>query len=277
MRSTRSTLLRRFGGRASVGIALALAAVSLAGLVAALGVVSSSAPGDGPTATVTTPGTVTGTVSPAPERAIDAILGDLDLANVAFNAPAELRLHEPAVIQLLLSGKRPIEELKDELTALGEREGAQIRASDSMEATLTGAGFAIEPVTPSVQLVSDEAVTEWKWEVEPMRAGVRRLHLTLSALIDVAGRERPYTVRTFERTLAVRVSLGDRVAGFVGDNWQWLWTTLLIPVGGWALQRRRREASTAGWPGAPSGAGVRLRPPRGGRARSGRRRRGRGR
>jgi hypothetical protein len=275
MRSTRSTLLRRFVGRASVGIALALTAVSVAGLVAALSLVGGSVPENAPTWTATTPGIVTVTVAPSPERAIDEILGDLDLANIAFNAPTELRLHEPVVIQLLLSGNRPIEELKEELSALGEREGAQIRASDSMEATLTGTGFAIEPVTPSVQLVSDEAVTEWKWEVEPTRAGVRRLHLTLSALIDVAGRERPYTVRTFERTLDVRVSLGDRVAGFIGDNWQWLWTTLLIPVGGWALQRRRREASTGG--PAPSGAGARLRPRRAGRAGSRRRRRGRGR
>ncbi|MGZ8783608.1 MAG: hypothetical protein ACXWZB_08935 [Gaiellaceae bacterium] len=172
---------------------------------------------------------------------LDDIVADLPLANVAFNAPPAMRLNEPVVIQLLLSGRRPINELKDELTALGEREGEQIRASGSMEAHLTGTGFAIEAITPAVQLAAGAGVTEWKWEVEPTKAGLRRLHLTLSAIIDVGGRDGTYTVRTFERTLDVRVSLRERLTNFVEANWQWMWTTLLIPLAGWVLQRRRRR------------------------------------
>ena len=174
---------------------------------------------------------------------LDDVLEDLELVNVAFNAPRTMHLNDPVVIQLLLSGGQTIEQLQEELTALGEQEGDEIRASDAMEAQLTGAGFDIAPVTPAVQLVSNEAVTEWKWEVEPTKTGQRRLHLTLSALIDLDGKDRTYTVRTFERTLDVNVTFGERLETFVSDNWQWLWTALLIPIVGLGLRwRQQRKA-----------------------------------
>jgi hypothetical protein len=91
---------------------------------------------------------------PALGPAIDRILESLPRAQVAFNAPATLQLEEPAVVQLLLSGRRSIRTLQRQLTELGVRAGATIKASDSMEAHLSGSGFKIEAITPAVQLAS---------------------------------------------------------------------------------------------------------------------------
>ena len=109
-----------------------------------------------------------------------------------------------------------------------------------MEARLTGQGFKITAVTPERQAVSGSEVTMWKWDVEPIEAGRQRLHLTLSATLDVRGTSSDRTVRTFERTLAIDVSLSDRMSKFVGDNWQWLWTAILLPVGAWYVNRRKK-------------------------------------
>ena len=174
---------------------------------------------------------------------IDRVIEGLPTVNAAFNAPSTIRLEEPAVIQLLLSGRRSIRRLQEQITALGRREGARIKASDEMEANLAGTGFKIEAITPAAQSVSGAGVTEWKWEVEPTKTGTRRLHLSLSAILDLEGKESLYTVRTFERTLEVQVPLRERLGGFVAGNWQWLWTALLLPVGGWILSRRRRTSS----------------------------------
>lgn len=171
---------------------------------------------------------------------IDQVLDDLSMANVAFNAPRTLRVNEPAVIQVLVSGQQMVGQLEEQLTELGEREGERIRASDRMDARLTGLGFKIEAITPAVQLVSGSGVTEWRWEIEPTRVGTQRLHLTLSALIAVDGTESAYTVRTFARTLDIRVTWGERVSGFLSDNWQWLWAALLVPVAGLLFRRRGR-------------------------------------
>jgi hypothetical protein len=173
---------------------------------------------------------------------IDHVIDRLPTVNAAFNAPSTLRLEESAVIQLRLSGRRSIRRLQEEITALGRREGARIKASDEMEANLAGTGFKIEAITPTAQSVSRAGVTQWKWEVEPTKTGIRRLHLSLSAILHLEGKESLYTVRTFERTLEVRVPLRERLSGFVGRNWQWLWTALLLPVGGWMLSRRRRTS-----------------------------------
>jgi hypothetical protein len=231
-------------------VAAAVGGLATAGVVIALAL-RPEAPTPSVTATAPHPTTGGGVVTAPPpkptghgqfSRAIDKVLRDLPLANAAFNAPTTMHLNEPTVIQLLLSGERPIRELKEKITALGEKQGATLKASDSMEAHLTGAGFTIDPVTPAVQLVSGEGVTEWKWEVEPKEVGKRRLHLTLSAIIDLRGRESTYTVRTFERTLIIRVTLRERLTGFAEDNWQWLWSALLIPIVAWLLQRRRKNA-----------------------------------
>jgi hypothetical protein len=242
MASSRSTMLRRIGGLAAAGAAGLLTVVVVYGMA----LDPESPPGSAgttrrppPTVGTTNPG-VTGTPDPGDAPTIDSLIAGLRLANVAFNAPTTMRLDRPMVIQLLLSGKQPIRELKQKLTALGEQEGAQIRASDAMEADLAGAGFDIVPVTPTVQLVSRDEMTEWQWEVTPTEAGDRRLHLTLSALIDLGSSEKPYTVRTFQRTLVVNVPLRVRLETFVDENWQWLWTALVVPVGLFLLQRHRR-------------------------------------
>ena len=222
--------------------------VAVAGLATAVSLVGGgdSAPASSTVPTVSSTGTHTGiqTSPPTLRSEIDRVLAGLSLANVAFNAPVTLRVHETAVIQLLLSGEQPIEQLQDQLTELGEKEGEQIKVSDRMEAQLSGLGFTIAAITPAVQPVSGQGVTEWKWEIEPTKVGTRRLHLTLSALIDLKGRESTYSIRTFERSLDVRVTWSERLSGFFSDNWQWLWTALLIPLAGWALSKRRRPASS---------------------------------
>jgi hypothetical protein len=169
---------------------------------------------------------------------IDGILKGLPLANIAFNAPLSLNLGDSAVIELVLSGRQPIRVLKRRVTAVGERVGARIRVADRMEARLSGLGFKIQAITPEIQAVSRQDETRWQWEIEATRAGRQRLHLTLTAIIDVRGSQSPRTIRTFEKKLEIRVSWSQRLSNFLGDNWQWLWTAILIPIGAWLLRRR---------------------------------------
>ena len=171
---------------------------------------------------------------------IDRELAKLELANIAFNAPRTLRLAETADIQLLLSPVETRAQLQDRLTAVGDRVGARIRVTNTMEARLTGSGFEIEAITPETQAVARNSVTEWRWEIEPTRTGTRRLHLTLSAIIDVDGASVPRTIRVFDQTLTIHVTWFDRLSGFVGDNWQWLWTAIVVPLALWLWATRKR-------------------------------------
>lgn len=178
-------------------------------------------------------------------EAVDEALASLATGSIAFNTPETLAKGESAEIELLLSPRQSVEQLKDQLAEVGDREGARVGISDEMEATLAGRGFEIEAITPERQVVISNDLTRWKWDVEPTKTGTLRLHLTLTAIVDVEGERRPRTLRTFERTFTIRVSWSERVVGFLGANWQWLWTAIFAPVLLWVVRKRRKQADSA--------------------------------
>lgn len=180
---------------------------------------------------------------PPMPASIDRILDKLGLANIAFNAPTTLRLGERAGIQLLLSTQESVEELQQKIIEAGQKEGAEIHISDQMQARLTGFGFAIQAVTPETQAVSDKSTTEWKWDIKPTESGPQRLHLTVSALLSIEGSRVPRAIRTFDRMIDVRVTWQERLSLFFTENWQWLWTAILIPIVGWLWKRRKKRGA----------------------------------
>lgn len=201
---------------------------------------------------------------------IDQALGKLRIANVAFTAPRTMEVHRTAVIQLLISFKEPVSSLQDQLTEIGLRQGVHVHASDRMIASLTGLGFRITSGSPDEQVVGSGA-TEWRWEIEPTAAGRQRLLLTLSAVITVAqspfarniGR---YTVRTFEKEIEVEnvpSSGGTKARSFMAKNWQWFFSTLLLPIGAWLIRHFFKPAAAAEQPAPPKATVSRRRRRRG--------------
>jgi hypothetical protein len=171
--------------------------------------------------------------------AIDDALAALEPANIAFNTPSELRLDGQKAVQLLVSREQTIEDLQEQIEAAGATEGHEIKVSDVMIASLTGLDFDIQRTSDARQPVASTGVTMWGWSIEPTEPGTRSLHLTLSALIHVDGKEETYTVKTFDRTWTVVVPWPDRVTGFAGENWQWLWTAILLPLVAFVWRRLR--------------------------------------
>jgi hypothetical protein len=181
---------------------------------------------------------------PYSTRTIDEILKSLEWGNIVFNAPKKMQLKEPNTIELLLSLTQSVQELQGELNRQGELESARVRISNRMEARLSGQGFKIEALVPEVQAISSEETTRWKWQVIPTEHGLRSLHLTLSAIITVSNRDTPLVIRTYDRTIAVEISIGQRVSSFIINNWQWLWAAVLVPIATflWTLLRKRHRS-----------------------------------
>jgi hypothetical protein len=176
----------------------------------------------------------------AEQRIVDQALSSMRFGQIAFNTPESIQLGDSFELQLLLSLRDSARQLQKRITAIGRRQGARIRVSDQMEARLTGFGFDIEAITPEQQAVSDRARTEWRWDAKGTQVGTHRMHLTLSALLNLGGERTTWTVRTFDRTLTVRVTWMRRTSRFVTGNWQWLWAAIVLPGAGWLIRTRRR-------------------------------------
>ena len=202
-------------GYARLALILIAVVLLLLGILAAVGIQSQSL-FSGPATTIEPPTTTEPTTEPGYDE-LATNLESLRQANVAFNAPTTLQRHESAVIQLLLSLEKPISDLQSELQEAGEQEGARVKVSPLMEARLTGPGFKIEAITEETLAVIPGETTEWKWDVEAVETGNQRLHLTLTAfLLKVNDQQARHTIRTFDKTVAIEVTLANQITGFFG-------------------------------------------------------------
>ena len=181
--------------------------------------------------------------APSPLTGLDKVVKDLPWGNIAFNVPETIRLDELKPIQLVLSPTKSIAEVKKQVVETGKVESSRIQISDSMEAILTGSNeaFSITQVPPARRPISGIEDTVWRWDVRAIKPGRQRLHVVLNAFVKVDGVESPHPVKEFDQEYDIFVPWQQKpFFAFVGNNWQWLWTAILLPVGAWIWNQRRK-------------------------------------
>jgi hypothetical protein len=111
-----------------------------------------------------------------------------------------------------------------------------------MEARLEGApAFEVTALTPVLQPVGGSTPTDWRWTVRAAQTGRHQLHLTINAIITVAGERYPRSLDVLNRDIEVDISAGQRIGMFVGANWQWLFGTVFIPLALWLWNQQYRK------------------------------------
>jgi hypothetical protein len=177
---------------------------------------------------------------------VDEELGRLVTGHVAFNTPDAMRFGETRTLALVASPELDPSTLSKELrTRIGGNDAIAVdtlQIAPVMEAQLEGASaFAITPLTPLRQPVSRATPTEWRWSVRANETGTHALHLTINAVITVAGEAYPRSIDVFDRTIRVDISSSQRIAMFFENNWQWLLGTIAIPLAVWFWSQRKKE------------------------------------
>ena len=175
---------------------------------------------------------------------MDAALEDLVSGNVAFNTPQRMQFRESRTIALIASPKLDATALSEELRQrIGGDDPIAVEAlqiAPLMEAQLAGApAFEVAPLTPTRQPVSRAAPTEWRWNVTANETGTQTLHLTINAIVTVDGERFPRSLNVLDRDIEVEITTMQLVGMFVGENWQWLAGTIVIPLALWLWTNRK--------------------------------------
>lgn len=172
---------------------------------------------------------------------VDRAIITMKKANIAFNVPESMNLSDVVEIVLILDMAKTSEALAQLIRSVGKKEGATVSVTNRMGADLSGSHFKITPISKEVQVITALNETEWRWEISPMQTGEHSIHLSLNAYFNVNGHDTPKMIQTFNKTIRIKVTWVNLAKSFFQSNWQWLWTSLFIPVVIW-LWRKRKES-----------------------------------
>jgi hypothetical protein len=192
--------------------------------------------------------------SPTPESQ-EAIIANevqkLRESDIVFNPPREMQEQKPVKIEARISFRDIGSALSEGLEGPGTPESAKLKVSPIMRVTLTGdpSAFYIQGTEPE-QIVAGKQFAQWEWSVTPLKSGDQTLTLTAIAVVNIPGTgEKTADHKSFEKAIAVHVDRWRALKGFFANNWQWLWTVLLVPGIGviWKLRRGRSRKGRAGF------------------------------
>ena len=182
-------------------------------------------------------------VATHPFAEVDNLVRNLPLGNVVFDPPRTMEVDDSATVSVVLSPTDSIEKLKQQLPQEHRKDaevGADIKVSSRMKAALVGTYFDIKELRPAIQAVTSIAPTTWRWTITAKEDGTQELSVQLMLFLEIDGKETPFLVKSFERTVEVEVTSLVRTRKFVENNWQWLASTIVIPLGIWIYKKRNR-------------------------------------
>lgn len=170
---------------------------------------------------------------------VDEILSHLKWGQLVFNPPSEMRFKESKTIEADLLPSTYGTDLQEALRRLGG-ESQKIQYGGEMQAVLESDTLKITDLTPDKQPASKIKPTIWKWSVRSVEPDEQYITLTVNVLLRVNGSDRWRVIQVLSKKIAVNEPLGQRISGFVSDNWKWLWTAVVIPILGYLWNRKRK-------------------------------------
>jgi SH3 domain-containing YSC84-like protein 1 len=181
------------------------------------------------------------------EEILEQRLSKLKKGNMVYNTPEKMKTGQTAhVTARIASDKVSLQSLVSSLPA---DQGTTTAAAPTpvwckMKVTLTGADFAITPLSTELQPVSGDTPTTWEWDIAAKHSGKLRLHLAAIVVWNDISKD----FATVDRDIVVQVDPVHESAEFVNENWHWILTTLGAGIAAaWAWWRKRKKSKVPDW------------------------------
>jgi len=151
-------------------------------------------------------------------------------ASLAFSVPDKANIDDDIKAQLLIDTQKELQELEQNLTVSGNKSSNKIQISRVVKATVSAPDFEVTNVTDSEQLILENQTTEWLWTLRPKSVGTHSVNLVITAIITYEGRDKPFHVKTFDKTVTIEITPKQFIKSWLGENWKWVITGLLLPL-----------------------------------------------
>lgn len=112
-----------------------------------------------------------------------------------------------------------------------------IKVSGEMSADLRGdsESFNIVALSTPIQNIDNESYTEWEWVVTPKKSGETPMKLVIKL------KDYNKDIVVFNKTISIKSNVPVVVEGFFEKYWQWIMTTIIIPIFLYFWNRKRKK------------------------------------
>lgn len=180
-------------------------------------------------------------IKPNSGAVADSMLLQLSLASIAFSIPESTNVDNSFVVQLLIDLTKNEEHLVSMLEEKGKKFSAGVPVSKIVMVELKSDGFVVEKISPIKQPLSSTEPTEWLWNLKPKVTGMHTVFLAITAIVTVDGEKETRLLETFQKEVIVEVAALQLTERWLEDNWQWVWSSLLVPVAVWSVSTIRKK------------------------------------
>ena len=166
---------------------------------------------------------------------------------IAYSVPEEMKVAKTYSIKVRIS-KKSTSQTKAHLI-LGSSDAINnpslpsvatiedVKVSGEMSAELRAdvGAFDIKALSTPIQNIDNESYTEWEWVVTPKKSGDSPLKL----IIRVKDLNKDIVV--FNKNIKIKKNVTVAVGGFFEKYWQWLMTTIIIPIFIYFWNRKKKK------------------------------------
>ena len=170
----------------------------------------------------------------------------LEKADMVFIAPETTKLEKSLETSLVIDMSKEVDKIQAELAGSNEK-NEKIEIARIVVAKILAPDFeVIEVIKDGRQILDLKGPTEWRWTLTPKKLGEHKVNVTVSAVIEIGNDRAERLIKVFNQEVTVFVTPADAAKYFFSKNWQWLWSTLILPFGIWFWNKKRKKSLISG-------------------------------
>ncbi len=174
---------------------------------------------------------------PQTSGTVDTELQGIISGKVLFDTPQQMKVGVSERVSVRIT-KAVTQDFFEGLSHSQEAKIENIRISRFMAVTLRGDNFKIEPFGNEEQIIEDNDFTQWDWRVAPLKAGNRKLWVSITIQVKVENEQARKTLPVLEKAISVKINPIYSTSMFVGQYWQWFIASAIIPIVGLILSKK---------------------------------------